>query len=86
MIEILYLLGKPCVRCEEDLPPGDIACDTGTETRRMLCLDHFHNAAAEHFAHRGHADPALTADEALSQGLHAVSLPRRSPERRRTDR
>ncbi|MER7483130.1 hypothetical protein ABTX60_36745 [Streptomyces sp. NPDC126510] len=86
MTELMYLLGSPCVRCEEDLPPSGIPCDTGTETQRMLCPDHFHNAAAEHFTLRGNADPAPAADEALSQGLHAVSLPCKSPERSSTDR
>ncbi|MER5447352.1 hypothetical protein ABT052_17415 [Streptomyces sp. NPDC002766] len=71
MTEVLYLRGEPCVRCDEGLLQGG----SGPGGPRRLCPDHFREAAAEYFARRGHADPALTAAAALSQGLRGVSLP-----------
>lgn len=75
MPEVLYLLGEPCVRCAESPTPGGGERENGPGEQRRLCLDHFRKAAAEHFAHRGHTDPALTAIAAFSQGLRGVSLP-----------
>ncbi|MFI8232690.1 hypothetical protein ACIGDI_28060 [Streptomyces sp. NPDC085900] len=71
MTEVLYLFGGPCVRCDEGLLQGG----SGPGGPRRLCSDHFREAAAEYFACRGHATPALTAAAALSQGLRGVSLP-----------
>lgn len=45
------------------------------DTTRVLCEDHFRDAAVVHFTRRNHPNPVQTATSAMDGGLQAVSAP-----------